>query len=149
MRFTLENVVNSLAGVLAAEYPYPVYESPNQQGTKFPCFFIFFMPSKLEGHLDERFMRDLGIDIVFVQQRNLVNRNVEIHKIAQYLDESLETFSYTDDSGETTRIRTYEREWQIEDGELHYKFHIRQRVSIPRNDVTMQRMEENSVEVKK
>ncbi len=149
MRFTLENVVNSLAGVLTAKYPYPVYESPNQQGTEFPCFFIFFMPSKLEGHPDERFLRDLGIDIVFVQQRNLVNGNAEIHKIAQYMDESLETFPYTDGSGESVHIHTYEREWQIEDGELHYKFHIRQRVSIPRNDVTMQRMEENSAEVKK
>ena len=145
MRFTLENVVNSLAGVLTAKYPYPVYESPNQQGTKFPCFFIFFMPSKLEG----RFLRDLGIDIVFVQQRNLVNGNAEIHKIAQYMDESLETFPYTDGSGESVHIHTYEREWQTEDGELHYKFHIRQRVSIPRNDVMMQRMEENSAEVKK
>lgn len=149
MKFTLENVINSLAGVLMAQYPYPVYESPNQQGTDFPCFFIFFMPSKVGAHLDERFLWDLGIDIVFVQQKNLVNGNTEIHKIAQYLDESLETFPYLDDSCKSACIRTYEREWQIEDGELHYKFHIRQRVSVPRNDVMMQRMEENSAEVKK
>ena len=48
MIFTLENIINSLAGVLTARYPdYPVYASPNQQGTDYPCFFIFFMPSKI------------------------------------------------------------------------------------------------------
>ena len=44
MIFTLENIINSLAGVLTARYPdYPVYASPNQQGTDHPCFFIFFI----------------------------------------------------------------------------------------------------------
>ena len=71
MIFTLENIINSLAGVLTARYPdYPVYASPNQQGTDYPCFFIFFMPSKIEKHMNDRFLRDLGVDIVFVQQRN-------------------------------------------------------------------------------
>lgn len=42
MIFTLENMINSLAAVLNKKYPeYPVYDSPNQQGTDFPCFFIY------------------------------------------------------------------------------------------------------------
>ena len=87
MIFTLENIINSLAGVLTARYPdYPVYASPNQQGTDYPCFFIFFMPSKIEKHMNDRFLRDLGVDIVFVQQRNIVNGNAEIQAIAEYLD---------------------------------------------------------------
>jgi len=89
--FTLECVVDSLAGVLARQYPdYPVYTSPNQQGTSFPCFFIFFMPSTLEGHVGNRYFRDLGIDIVFVQQRNIVNGTAQIHALADYLEEALE-----------------------------------------------------------
>ena len=45
MTFTINNLINSLAGVLKAKYPeYPVYTSPNQQGTNVPCFFIFLMP---------------------------------------------------------------------------------------------------------
>lgn len=113
MIFTLSNVVNSLAGVLASQYPdYPVYENPNPQGTEPPCFFIFFMPSTIEGQVGDRFLRDLGVDIVFVQERNIVNANTEMLQIADYLDMALELFPYSDGGGETAWIRTYERQWQ-------------------------------------
>ena len=148
MIFTLENILNSLAGILEANYGYPIYTSPNQQGTDFPCFFIFFMPSKVEGHVGNRFFRDLGVDIIFVQQRNIVNGTAEIHAIADFLDERLELFDYMDESGQTAPIRTFERQWQTEDEELHYQFHIRQRVSLPETMNPMQRMEGNYVSVK-
>jgi len=149
MIFTIGNVINSLAGVLKAKYPeYPVYDSPNQQGTVFPCFFIFFMPSEIDSQVDGRFMHDLGVDIVFVQQRNIVNGNAEIHAIAQYLDENLEVFPYSDGNGETALIHTCERQWQNEDMELHYQFHIRQRVAVPQEVILMQIMEDNNAHVK-
>ncbi|HBI63019.1 MAG TPA: hypothetical protein DDY31_17745 [Lachnospiraceae bacterium] len=149
MIFTLENILDSLADVLNKGYPeYPVYTSPNQQGTEFPCFFIFFMPSQIDGQIDERFLRDLGIDIVFVQQRNIENGNAEILRIAGYLDEALELFPYADGSGEKAFIHTSERQWKNEDMELHYQFHIKQRVAIPRNVNLMEEMEENSAYVK-
>ena len=93
-------------------------------------------------------MRDLGIDIVFVQQRNLVNGNVRIHAIAQYLDETLELFPYSDGSSDPVMIRTFERQWKNEDMELHYQFHIRQRVALPRENMLMREMEENHGYVK-
>ena len=149
MIFTLDNVINSLAGVLTAQYPdYPVYASPNQQGTDYPCFFIFFMPSKIEKHMNDRFLRDLGVDVVFVQQRNIVNGNAEIQAIAEYLDGALDLFDYVDGRGRKAKIRTFERQWQTEDDEMHYQFHIRQRVSIPRNNELMQIMEENNASIK-
>lgn len=149
MTFTLDRIISSLASVLTAHYSdYPVYASPNQQGTKYPCFFIFFMPSKIEDEIDERYMRDLGIDIVFIQQRNIVNGNAQIQAIADFLDASLELIAYADESGATTFVRTQERQWQIDDGELHYQFHIRQRVSLPREENLMKRMEGNDVNIK-
>lgn len=149
MIFTLEAIINSLAKVLKAAYPdYPIYDSPNQQGTVFPCFFIFFMPSSIEGQIGERFIRDLGVDIVFVQQRNIVNGNALIHRIAEYLDQALDLFLYEDGSGDTAFIHTYERQWQNEDMELHYQFHIRQRVAVPQEVILMQVMEENNAYVK-
>lgn len=151
MTFTLDNVINSLAGVLKARYPeYPVYSSPNQQGTEFPCFFVFLMPTlSIKDEMNDRCMRNVGIDIVFVQQRNLVDSYSEIYSIAEYLDESLETFTYLDGIGstDTAIIRTHEREWSIEDEELHYKLHIMQRVSLPREVNYMNEMEENDVRV--
>lgn len=145
MKFTTDRIIDSLAGVLQEQYPdYPVYDSPNQQGTDFPCFFVFFMPTTVESQIDERFYRDLGVDIVFVQQRNIPNGNAELHAIAEFLDENLELFRYEDGNGGTAMIRTFERQWKVEDGELHYQFHIRQRVSLPRIRNLMQEMEENN-----
>ena len=149
MIFTLDHVVDSLAGVLKSKYPeYPVYQSPNQQGTLVPCFFIFFMPSQIESQVDGRFLRDLAVDLVFVQQRNLVNGNAKMHAIAEYLDGALELFPYSDGSGETVMLRTYERQWQTEDMELHYQFHIRQRISVPRRIYPMKEMEVDKAYVK-
>lgn len=149
MIFTLDHVLNSIAGVLTEQYPeYPVYLSPNQQGTAAPCFFIFFMPSSIESQIDERFYRDLGIDIIFLQERNIINGNTELQTIANFLDENLETIPYTDGSAEPVPIRTFERQWQNEDMELHYQFHIRQRVSIPRTPDYMESMEETNAKIK-
>ena len=93
MIFSLHHVINSLAELLSEGYPeYPVYDSPNQQGTSFPCFFIFYMPSTIEDQIGNRYLRDLGVDIVFVQQRNLANGNQKIHEIADFLDRNLERF---------------------------------------------------------
>ena len=149
MTFTLENIVNSLAGVLRAQYPdYPVYASPNQQGTSYPCFFVFFMPSTIEEHIGNRLARDLGVDIVFVQQRNIAGGNDEIIRIADYLDQAMTGFSYQDGSGKSVLIHTYERQWRTEDQELHYQFHIKERVVLPTEKNPMQNMEENHAGVK-
>ena len=149
MIFTIANIINSIAGVLRERYPdYPVYDSPNQQGTDFPCFFIFLMPSTITAEVDQRFYRDLGIEVIFVQQRNIVNGNAEIQAIQEYLDENLELFRYSDGSGESVLLHTYERQATTEDDDLHYQFHIRQRVAVPRGSNPMMTMEENNVSVK-
>ena len=150
MIFTLQCVSDSLADVLKAGYPdYPVYGSPVPQGADPPCFFIFFMPSTIEGQVDERYMRDLGVDIVFVQDRCIVDGNARILEVAEYLDGALELFPYHDGSGGTALVRTFERQWKIEDGELHYQSHIKQRVAVPRDTIRMQEMEENEAKDKK
>lgn len=149
MTFTLNCIISSLATVLTAQYPdYPVYASPNQQGTKWPCFFIFFMPSSIEDEIGGRYLRGLGIDIIFVQQRNPLNGNMQLQEIADFLDATIELFSYTDENGKTAILRTCERQWKTEDGELHYQFHIRQRVSLPRTENPMKEMEENNASIK-
>ena len=148
MIFTIDNLINSLAGMLKSKYNYSVYANPNQQGTKYPCFFIIQITSTIESQPSGRFYRDLGFDIVFVQQRNIVNGYDEIRKIAEYLDENLEILDYSDGT-ETTKIRTYDREWSIEDDELHYKVHIKQRVRRIRDIVYMKEMEEINGRIKR
>lgn len=149
MIFTIGNLINSLAGVLKSEYPdYPVYDSANQQGTAYPCFFIFLMPSTVEDQIDERYYRDIGIDIVFVQQRNIANGMREIQEVQDFLDFSLEMFPYSDGSGEQAFIHTFERSASTEDQELHYKLHIKQRVSMPRKTNQMNLLEDTNVGIK-
>lgn len=149
MIFSLNRVIDSLSGMLSEEYPdYPVYDSPNQQGTSFPCFFLFFMPSTIEEHVGNRYFRDLGVDIIFVQQRNLVNGNQKIHEIAELLDRNLDPFLYTDGSGENVLVPVYDQQWNIEDEELHYQFHIRTRIMVKETENLMQNMEDNNVGIK-
>ena len=125
MTFTIANLMDSIAGILKAGYPdCPVYLGPNQQGTDYPCFFIFLMPSTIADEPDGRYFRDLGLDVVYVQERNAVGGNAEIQAVQEYLDEHLLIFNYSDGTG-TVPLHTYEREASTEDQELHYKFHIR------------------------
>ena len=148
MTFSIDGILDSLAGVLKKKFPdCPVYTSPNQQGTECPCFFVFFMPSSIDQHIDNRYLRDLGIDIVFVQQRNIVNRKHQIYEVVEYLEEVLLLFPYTD-GDQTALIRTEEHQWHEEDDELHYQFYIRQRVSLPDSQTKMQRLEENYAGIK-
>ena len=149
MTFTIPNIINGIGSLLEEKYPqYPVHDSPNRQGSSFPCFFIFLMPSTSEDEVGSRYLRDLGIDIVFVQERNVVDQNAQIYEIAEFLDESLDMLLYSDGSGQTALIHTFERQWQIEDQELHYQFHIRQRVKLPEARNPMTEMEENNVGIK-
>ena len=107
---------------------------------RLPCFFLFLMPSEISGETGGRYLRDLGIDIVFVQQRNIQDGNRGMLSAAEYLDRALDCFPYTDGSGDTALIHTFERNWKTEDQVLHYQFHIRQRVSVPGESDYMREM---------
>ena len=138
MNFTLENVFQSIAGVLKREYPdCDIYVDPEQQGTTLPCFFIFPMQTTIKGHISDRYFRDIGVDVVYLQSSDTLNRYRIAQEIVEYLDQSLDTFSYSDGSG-TTSVRALEREWSIDDGELHYKFHIKVRVAAADNHPKME-----------
>ena len=149
MTLEIYRVIKSIAAQLAGAFPYyPVYASPNQQGTKYPCFFVFVVPtSGISDQLSERAKRDISLDVVFVQERNKAGANEELYAIAETLDELLDTVAYTAD-GETVPLHTHDRTYSIEDLELHYKLRVSQRVYVPRQEIPMQVLEENNVEIK-
>lgn len=149
MTFEIYRVIKSIAAQLAGAFPYyPVYASPNQQGTKYPCFFVFVVPtSGISDQLSERAKRDISLDVVFVQERNKAGANEELYSIAETLDELLDTVAYTVD-GETVPLHTHDRTYSIEDLELHYKLRVTQRVYVPRQEIPMQTLESENVEIK-
>lgn len=130
MIFSLELIIKSIASQLAAEFNVPVYASATQQGAEYPCFFIFLMTGRIRDQIDRACLRDIGIDVVYVQERNTVNADLELLQIGDRLDQLLDMISYTDGT-DTVPLHTHDREQSIEDQELHYKLYIRQRVSIP------------------
>ena len=147
MTYTVRGLVNSIASQLIRAFPdYPVYDSPTQQGTTYPCFFVFLMPSSIIDQIDRHEKLDLAFDIVFVQARNTPNAYAQIHGVADSLDVLMDTVIYTAD-GETVPLHTHERTWSIEDQELHYKLHIKQRVAKAVQHIPMQE-EETNVEIK-
>lgn len=147
MTYTVRGLVNSIASQLVGAFPdYPVYDSPTQQGTAYPCFFVFLMPSSIIDQIDGHDKRDIAFDIVFIQARNAPNAYAQIHSIADDLDVLMDVVNYTAD-GETVPLHTHERTWSIEDQELHYKLHIKQRVAKAIQHNPMQE-EETNVETK-
>lgn len=142
MRFTLENIIISIAAVLVEEYPdTPVYSNSNQQGTETPCFFVFFMPTKMENQIGRRFIRTIGVDIIYLTERNTPDANDLMTEIADALDCAMELISYTDGIG-THNLYTFDREWKIDDGELHYQFKIKAVVSTPDDSPAMEEIAE-------
>lgn len=141
MIFTLDKLQDSIAGLLKSTYPdVKVYGNPNQQGTKTPCFFVFFMPSDMESEMDRRTRRVIGIDIIYPTRRNVPDAYNQMVEVADRLEEVMERIPYTDGT-ETTELWTSEREWKIDDGELHYQFKVNVIVSTPYGVLPIESME--------
>ena len=150
MIFTYDNLINSIAGVLATIKDVPVYDSPSYNND-FPCFYVFLVNPKIDEQISDVHYRETMIDIVYVQERNSAAQNVELHEILEGLDENFNMIPYqdfSDENSEPVLLHTYERNASIEDQELHYKFTIKQRVMVDKKHIYMNDLEENNVEVK-
>jgi len=146
--FSIDNLIESIAAQLKTEYPaLPVYDSYTLQGCKFPCFFVFLTPSNISDQIDRRDKRELNFDVVYVQERNAPNAYGTLYTVADTLDALLDIVTYTDGE-ESIPLHTHERNYSIDDQELHYKFKIIARVSRPYEPNPMQ-TEETDVGIKK
>ena len=124
MIFTLEKLIDSIIGTLKQLFPgIKAYSNPNQQGTNPPCFFVFFMPSSMENEMDRRTRRVIGVDIVYLTERNVPDAYDQLNAVADKLDEALERITYVDGE-EVAKLWT-------SDGELHYQFVLKVSVSVP------------------
>ena len=149
MTYTINNLIRSVAAQLATAFPStPVHDSPTQQKSGYPCFYIFLRPSDIRDQLSARDMRNISLDVVYVQERNAPDANAELYRVAETLDELLDVVPYSDGSGDDlVLLHTHERDYSIDDQELHYRLRISQRVSKPVEHIPMQ-TEETDVQVK-
>lgn len=145
MNFTVSTISKSLANYLAPSFPdVTFYEDPNQQGSKPPMMFLQTRTNRLELETGGYWRRIMGLDLVYLLEYNLPNLQRLYQAAGEQLDLLMETFPYSDGTTEgTVLLRTYDREWNIDLDELHYRFEIRERVSIPQEYAKMQTMDYN------
>lgn len=147
MNFTISTIAQSLASYLAPTLPgVTFYQDPNQQGTQTPCAFIQQRYSRITPYPNGRFLREIGLDITYLEDYNLPDLQTRYVAASETLDMVMETFPYSD-GNETGLIRTYEREPTIDMDALHYKFEIKVFVEQPETAVKMQKIDELNEDV--
>lgn len=131
MNFTLQTLAKSLADYLAPYLPgVKFYEDPNQQGSQPPMMFLQLRFGRLYPELGGYWIRHLGLDLVYLLDYNLPDLQQQYNQAAETLDLALDTFPYSD-GAESRVLRCLERSWTIDQDELHYKFELRERVTLP------------------
>lgn len=142
MTFTISNIASSLAGYFAPYFEgVKFYEDPNQQGTDCPCMFLQARgPTKIEKHLDGKYLRTIRLDLTYLEDYNLPDLQRRYQSAAETLDEIFELFPYSDGES-STLIRTYNREWNIDLDALHYRFDLQVFVYPQDNGVPMRTLE--------
>ncbi len=139
MTFTMQALTHSLADYLAPALPgVTFYDNPNQQGTQTPAIFLQRTRAKITKRLGGRFLRQLGLDLVCLADYNVSDMDDQYTAVADVLDELLDTFPYRGgEDGESALLRTYERNWYIQDDALHYKFDLKLWVSRGEDEALM------------
>ena len=143
MNLTVSTISKSLADYLAPSFPgVTFYEDPNQQDSKPPMMFLQTRTNRLTLETGGYWIRTLGVDLVYLLEYNLPNLQQLYQAAGETLDLLMETFPYSDGTTQGL-LRTYDREWNIDLDELHYRFELRERVTIPETAVKMQTMDYN------
>lgn len=149
MIFTMQALSRSLADYLAPALPgVTFYDNQHQQGTQTPSVFVQRTKAKIAKKLGGHFLRQLGLDLVTLVDYNQVDMDDQYTRMADVMDEMLDTFPYQNaGAGESAILRTYERNWYIQDQTLHYKFDLKIWVSRAEDDVLMQSIQSYNEEV--
>lgn len=132
MTFTINNFAGELAAHLKKRMPeVTFYEDPSQQGLQTPGCFLQQRLAKITKKQAGRYLRTISLDLTYLEDFNLSDMQERYQKAAEIMDESLELIPYGD-----AQLRTYDRNWNIDLDELHYKFELRVWVS-PEEDVVL------------
>ena len=148
MNLTVSTIAKSIADYLAAlpDTPFAgvaMYEDPNQQGSQPPCMFLQTRYNRLKLEMGGYWLRTLGLDLTYLLDYNLPDLQQRYQAAAEALDLVMETFPYSDGSSDgQVLLRTHDRSWTVDLDAMHYKFELRERVTLPTPEaVKMQELE--------
>lgn len=148
MKVTIHTILDSIAKHLQTGFEnIPVYAGENQQGTELPCFFVMLTNPEISKQMTGFWMRDIGLDVVYLQKRNEPNSNLALYRVQEWLDEHMGMIPILDGT-DTAQVHTYEQDASVQDQELHYKFHLRMRIYVPNRQEVMREMEAMNVRKK-
>lgn len=148
MTFTMPTLSRSLAEYLAPSLPdVTFYADPNQQGTASRALFLRQTNARITSQVGGRFLRRLGLDLVYLEQLNSVDAETRLQAAADVLDQRMETFPYSSKEEKAVLLRTYERHWEIMDSTLHYKFDLQLWLTYQEDAALMMSIEELNMEV--
>lgn len=148
MTFTMPTLSRSLAEYLAPSLPdVTFYADPNQQGTASRALFLRQTNARITSQTGGRFLRRLGLDLVYLEQLNSVDAETRLQAAADVLDQRMETFPYSSGEEKAVLLRTYERHWEIMDSTLHYKFDLQLWLTYQEDAALMMSIEELNMEV--
>ncbi len=148
MTFTMPALSRSLADYLAPSLPdVSFYADPNQQGTASRALFLRQTNARITSQVGGRFLRRLGLDLVYLEQLNSVDAETRLQAAADVLDQRMETFPYSSGEEKAVLLRTYERHWEIMDSTLHYKFDLQLWLTYQEDAALMMSIEELNMEV--
>ena len=148
MTFTMLALSRSLADYLAPSLPnVSFYADPNQQGTASRALFLRQTNARITSQVGGRFLRRLGLDLVYLEQLNSVDAETRLQAAADVLDQRMETFPYSSGEEKAVLLRTYELHWEIMDSTLHYKFDLQLWLTYQEDAALMMSIEELNMEV--
>lgn len=148
MNFTMPALSRSLANYLSPSLPdVSFYADPNQQGTADRALFLRQTNARITKQVGGRFLRRLGLDLVYLEQLNSVDAETRLQAAADVLDQRLETFPYSSGEEKAVLLRTYERNWEISDSTLHYKFDLQLWLTYEEDAALMMSIQELNMEV--
>ena len=100
MIFTLPGLSRSLADCLAPDLPgVRFFADPAQQGAKPPMLFLRQTNARIAKKMGERFLRRLGLDLVYLERLNIPDGDSRLQAAADVMDQRLETFPYRGGGG--------------------------------------------------
>lgn len=141
---TISQIAYSLAEYLAQFFPDATfYEDPLQQNMTAPAMFLQTRSATIAKRMGTRFLWTLRLDLVYLLDYNLTDLQRKYQEAAEILDLELELFPYISTSGKSVLVRTYDRNWNIDLDELHYKFELRAWVSKSESYALMQSLKTN------
>lgn len=124
-----KDIIKAISKKLKTLYPtYKIYVDEVKQGLTEPCFFIKLISDNLEKKFNLRREKEINFDVICLMDKNDEEINFDYQDISDSLQENLELLQVG-----TSYLRIKNKQAEVIDDILHFKFKVVVSVYITRN----------------